>query len=1372
MLRGRKHRQVHSVILCCLLIMFILPLLVWTMEAGSAPQDGNKGQDQSASEGDFRKSRPVRRRSTSETVRLNYFNANWSKVLRKVADATGSELVMHKAPPGHITRYDRNRYSRTDAVRILNRELEPAGFRLLEQGKFLILLHLKALRTRYRRPVAPAQTDESNDGAAAFGEPDNAGRPARGVHFVTTRERIRKSGPYQTAEAALAQTGMRQASHKQETQTELDKHPFPDSASSSGNADAENLLTVATRSRSATEVARVIYKALKPRAELLDAGPKGLPALRVYRAGRPAQKRGSQTSGDTSGQNTASHVHFTIGIDTNREELVVSAFGRETSRTVADLIRKLDWVGTEPESTVQLAPSEKDVTGIAESLQPVLNRLIVGRGRFGVRNRLSTQPADGQQTEPVAFQDQQQNRSDANQPNANQPQPPNQPTGQPGAEMQAGQEQLRIEPLRGPVTIQEVPGIGLVVTGNQDDVEKVMQLIRELERVAGRAAPEFRLHPLKHVDSVALAELLNNVWQQVGAATTLGTQSRQNVNVIAVVRPNALLIIASERDRLAVLELIDELDQPTDPTTVFEVFRLKHAIASQVVTALEGVFQQQQQQAAGGLQTRFNAIADVRSNSVIVQASPNDMAEISRLIRKIDRTSPASVSEIKFFPLKNAVAEELAQVINIAILSLFSPAGTTGGAQTPGQFGGGGAGAGAGGQAAQQLREVKSVVLEFLSTDGDAQRLIRSGVLADVRITADPRSNALIVTAPQQSMELMAELIGQLDQPTRNVAVIKIFSLTNSDAQSMIDLLEPIFEAPDQQDQLGIQVAGAKDASSGLIPLRFSVDVRTNSVIAIGGAEALLVVEAILLRLDETDIRQRRTIAYKLQNVLASDVATAVNAFLQSQRELAQIDPELVSNIELLEREVIVVAEDITNSLLLSVTPRYYDEILKLIKQLDEPPAQVVIQMLIVEVALSNTDEFGVELGFQDSVLFDRGLLNLDNFRTITSSVSNPGTGIVTTTEQIVNQETIPGFLFNTAGPLGNNTVVNPSNVGRQGVSNFSLGRVNGDLGYGGLVLSASSEEISVLIRALKAKRNLQVLSKPQILTLDNQLAQIQVGQQVPVVTSTVQNAFGGLSPVLGAPQQVGIILSVTPRIRPDGTVIVETIATKSQIASEGVAIGQDPTTGTVIESPIFDITEVQATVAVPDGHTVVMGGMIVQSNDTIERKVPWLGDIPWLGTAFRYDSTSKLRTELLIFMTPRIIKNDADLELIKQVETERIHFIEQEAEEIYGPILGAPPPLDVDEFKMSQPDGEQVPFLPPLPPDDDDDFDDVPTTLVPNGALLAPPAGAAEPPGFATWRRQSDTAADPPSQLPMTSRRRPTGPRRNLFNLFTPKRR
>jgi hypothetical protein len=245
--------------------------------------------------------------------------------------------------------------------------------------------------------------------------------------------------------------------------------------------------------------------------------------------------------------------------------------------------------------------------------------------------------------------------------------------------------------------------------------------------------------------------------------------------------------------------------------------------------------------------------------------------------------------------------------------------------------------------------------------------------------------------------------------------------------------------------------------------------------------------------------------------------------------------------------------------------------------------------------------------------------------------------------------------------------------VGSQSLSNFSLGRINNELGFGGLVLSASSNQVSMLLRALAARRQVHILSRPQIRTLDNQVAQIQVGQQVPIVNGI---QFGGANnsafPIV-VQDSAGIILTVTPRISPEENIVMEVVAEKSAFTGAGVTIFVDSTTGNEITSPIKDITTARTTVGVPNGQTIVLGGMITKNDETIERKVPWLGDLPYLGLPFRYDSTRTRRTELLIFLTPRVVRGDADSELIKQVESERMHFIEQEAEEIHGPLFAIP---------------------------------------------------------------------------------------------------
>ena len=122
-------------------------------------------------------------------------------------------------------------------------------------------------------------------------------------------------------------------------------------------------------------------------------------------------------------------------------------------------------------------------------------------------------------------------------------------------------------------------------------------------------------------------------------------------------------------------------------------------------------------------------------------------------------------------------------------------------------------------------------------------------------------------------------------------------------------------------------------------------------------------------------MNERQNEVYRLKNAPALDVANAINEFLRSERIVQQAAPGVESPFEQIEREVVVVPEPISNSLILSATPRFFDEIEQLIEKLDAEPPQVMIQVLIAEVTLDNLDEFGIELGLQDSVLFDRSLL-------------------------------------------------------------------------------------------------------------------------------------------------------------------------------------------------------------------------------------------------------------------------------------------------------------------------------------------------------------------------------------------------------------
>lgn len=1238
---------------------------------------------------------------SAKTVRLNFLECSWKTVLSTYAEQAGVELVADPKliPRDRFTRRDRTFYTSAEALKILNVELQRFDAKLVSKGDKLVLVDLPSAGPKYRRPVI--------HGTGLVTEPQqtvNITPPATGARKAPRRivdSQVETAHAQEDLVPNLATTAPPGRIHLTSGTQPADVDPR-----------TSTLLSVQMTHRRTKDIANVLYEAFASNADMLSDGPDGLPAIRVY----DVPPKTKTAVGKIPLAPPKRTTRFTIAMDHAHGRLTIQA-PPQTARAVANMVRKLD-APNPGRTSVQLFASAhgERVDSMAKMVQKELTRISRARNQApAIEGGLALQDEAGQAEN--------ENVGEQPDPDAAQPQNPIDPRRQ-GNQPPALED--RIESLKGDVSVESVPGLGvLILRGNQKDVDEVIKIVQEIERLSAGTVPDVHLLMLKNSNSEALATLLTQVYERLngrrqGAGpAAAAANSSQSVTIIPVVKPNAILIVAAEADMEAILKLADELDQPVDPDAEFRMFRLKSGIAEQVLQTIQTFYEERQV----GLGARVLAVADVRTNSILVHARPSDLKEVASLIKDLDQSDSAAVSQIRFFPLKNAVATETAIVIQQTLQSVLNAPSTSqatqGGQGGPGgQLPGGTGGAGATGNAA--LRGVKSTVLQFLSADGPGSRLLQSGILSDIRISADGRTNSLVVTAPEPSMFLMEELIKQLDRQTTTVAEIKVFGLTNSDARSMVTLLEALFanaagNNQNIQDRLGIQVAGAEDASSGLVPLKFSVDARTNSIVAVGAAESLRVVEAILIRLDESEVRQRQSIVFRLKNSPAADVATAVNNFLTSRRDLEQSGDGLVSPFEQIEREVIVVPERISNTLLISATPRYFSEIKDLVVTLDAAPQQVTIQALLVEVTLSNTDEFGVELGLQDSVLFRRSVV--DQLTTLQTTNTAPN-GVQTTTQNIISQTAIPGFLFNNQ-QLGNNTSVSPGIVGKQGLTSFSLGRQNGELGYGGLVLAAGSEGVSVLLRALAATQRVDVLSRPMIRTLDNQLATIQVGQVVPVVNGVVTTGLSVNPQVIQG--EAGIILQVVPRISPDGRVVMDVSAERSTYLPEdqGVTIYSDAATGRTIRAPRKEISRAVASVAVSNEQTVVLGGMISSSNTSIQRKVPVIGDLPFLGLPFRYNFNQNIKKELLIFLTPRVIKTDADSEYIKQVETARIHFMEQDAEEIHGPIMAAPP----GDANMIVPPG-----LPPASSVPLVDDPTIPTTQVQPDIIVPPPAPPAPP--------------------------------------------
>ena len=838
-----------------------------------------------------------------------------------------------------------------------------------------------------------------------------------------------------------------------------------------------------------------------------------------------------------------------------------------------------------------------------------------------------------------------------------------------GQAFQPGQATVpaETEGLVGPVQVEVLEDLGVIILrGPREDVDRLIRIIEQIEERSQETEPEIRIHPLEYVNGEALATIVRELYDSVYA----GRKGR--VSITPLIEPNALLLIGPPASVEAATDLIRRLDTPSGPESQFEVFRLKYASAQAAAATLQQFYgatpgpgaqqQGQAQQTLPGLFPRVNVIADYRTNALIVRASPRDLAEIAHLLSRIDIDSSPSELSLKVFQLRNALADDLAAVLQAAITGTAVPGQQQIGPQLPGVQ----QQPGVQGQQAAQ----RSAVLRLMTLDARDRTILRSGILTDVQVTADPRANSLVVRAPADSMPLIEALIEQLDNIPGATAQIKVFTIVNGDAESLVGMLSTLFGATATGGQFGAQQATSIQADGSIVPLRFAVDSRTNSILATGSSSDLTIVEAVLLRLDESDVRERETQVYRLKNAPALDVANSINQLLQAERAVQE--QGVRSAFQQIQEEVVVVGEPVTNSLIVTATPRYFDEIRRIIDELDRRPPMVMIQVLIAEVQLNNTDEFGVELGLQDSILFDRSLLG-DLITTTASTQTPQGNTVVTTTNQIIQGASLtPGYLFNNQ-PLGNSgsdlSRATSGKLAGQALSSFSVGRVNSQLGYGGLVLSASSESISILIRALQECRRLDVLARPQVMTLDNQPAFIQVGQRVQLITATTFDQVTGIQTnQLGAQQNVGLILGVTPRISPDGLVVMEIDVEKSEVGpeSEGIPVSVLPT-GDVIRSPRINTTLAQSTVSALSGQTIVLGGLITKTKAQTHRRVPLLASIPVLGHLFRYDANVEQRTELLIIMTPRVVRTEEDMEMIKQIESARMHWVLSDVRDIHG---------------------------------------------------------------------------------------------------------
>jgi general secretion pathway protein D len=269
-----------------------------------------------------------------------------------------------------------------------------------------------------------------------------------------------------------------------------------------------------------------------------------------------------------------------------------------------------------------------------------------------------------------------------------------------------------------------------------------------------------------------------------------------------------------------------------------------------------------------------------------------------------------------------------------------------------------------------------------------------------------------------------------------------------------------------------------------------------------------------------------------------------------------------------------IVPNEESNALLIFATPDEYASIASALQRLDVEPIQVLIEASLAEVKLTDALRFGLQWAYQSS----KGPLIL----------SENGSGAI--------RSQFPGFSY----------------------------------------LYTGAQDIQAVLNAIESLTNVKVISSPKLLVLNNREAQLQVGDQVPIVTQSAVSVVGDNSPIVNTVQllDTGVILRVTPRANKNGLVLLDIAQEVSDVT---------PTTTSNIDSPTIRQRKLSSSVAVHDGETIALGGFIRDSRSRIRAGLPWLRRIPLFGALFGSTENSTDRTELIVLLTPRVIRSSQE---------------------------------------------------------------------------------------------------------------------------------
>jgi general secretion pathway protein D len=547
------------------------------------------------------------------------------------------------------------------------------------------------------------------------------------------------------------------------------------------------------------------------------------------------------------------------------------------------------------------------------------------------------------------------------------------------------------------------------------------------------------------------------------------------------------------------------------------------------------------------------------------------------------------------------------------------------------------------------------------SSVADLSALLRPLISTRGTLIAHRETNVLIITDAASNVTRLLDIIRLVDVQVAQEE-LQIIPIAYADAGELATILTQLFASgrvrfaapgtppaptPVAPPQPGVPVppaapgqpSGSAERAPLILPER-----RSNSLIVHAKKHEVETIKRLVSQLDVNIYGGRRVFIYYAENAKSKELASTLNAIygardgssttttsssttstssttpsrtgapppppspLYGPAPGASAPPGANSPDVLAEGQVRFIADEVTNAVIVTTFPRSWTEIENTIKQLDRMPRQVLIEVLVAEITLTDDTRLGLDWA-----------VRAGRFNIVNTNTGSPG-------------------LPTTPSPPDSSTMFLPAGVG-------GPARILGPFGQGLSAFTFGTDQFIAMLNALSNENKVNIVSNPHILTSENKKAVINVSTSVPIVTSqttgqvaaattttTSTTTTAGLNQTVEY-RDAGVILTVTPRIGEQGTVALDVKQEANQIGSP-----VPPT-----NSPSFTKREAETSVVLLNNQTLVLGGLIQDKLTTTDRGIPILKDIPLIGYVFKFTERIIDKTELLLLITPRVVSTAGD---------------------------------------------------------------------------------------------------------------------------------